>query len=121
MNKKRTTNAFLFMWDMYGIESIIPISKYEIWDQTQLMEILKGTQTKAGPNPISSTIFGMTMRARFNTQRQYEIYAIDCDESFTEDRWDQMWKDDPQFCADIIREKGIKIHSDRTTRNQKVF
>lgn len=109
------------MWDMYGIESIIPISKYEIWDQTQLMEILKGTQTRAEPNPLSSTIFGMTMRARLNTQRQYEIYAIDCDESFTEEQWNDMWDNDAQFCANLIREKGIMIHSDKTSRDQKVF
>jgi hypothetical protein len=27
-----TKNAFIFSWDMHGIESIIPITQYENWD-----------------------------------------------------------------------------------------
>ena len=112
-----TTNAFLFMWDMHGIESIVPITRYEKWDQTQVMQILGGKQDRSEPNPLNITLNAMTLRARYNSQRHYEIYCIDCDESITEDDWAIMWDDDPQGCAELVRERGIKIYSDRAKPN----
>ena len=78
-----TTNAYIFSWDQLGIESIIPITQYEKWDQVQLMQMLKdGTREH---NPIDRIVNMLTMRARFNTHRHYEIYAVDCDEGMTEE------------------------------------
>lgn len=39
---RKTKNAFLFMWSKYGLESCMAISKYEIMDQKNLINILKG-------------------------------------------------------------------------------
>jgi hypothetical protein len=61
------------------------------------------------------------MRARFNPQRNYEIYAIDCSKELDEAFWRARWEDDPQFCADLIREKGLKIYSDRATKERVIF
>jgi hypothetical protein len=106
-----TTNAFIFSWDQLGIESIVPITQYEDWDKVQLMEVLKGNQLEK--NPIGNIISMLTMRARFNTHRHYEIYAIDCDFELDEHFWKERWAADPQWCADLVRKKGYKIHSDR--------
>ncbi len=109
-----TTNAFIFSWDCQGIEAIIPITQYEEMDKRNLLNIL--AERKKEHNPIGNIIFNLTMRARYNTQRHYEIYAIDCDKSLDEKFWREKWESDPQFCADLIREKGLKIYSDRETK-----
>lgn len=106
-----TTNAFIFSWDQLGIDGIVPITQYEDWDKVQLMEILKGNRQEK--NPLNQIINALTFRARFNSQRHYEIYAIDCDPELDQAFWQERWETDPQWCADIVRKKGHKIHSDR--------
>ena len=114
-----TTNAFIFSWDQLGIESIIPITQYEKWDQVQLMQMLKdGTKEH---NPIHRIVNMLTLRARYNTHRHYEIYAIDCDEEMTEESWREQWDDYPQETAELIRARGQKIYCDRAqTKNIKI-
>jgi hypothetical protein len=107
-----TTNAFIFSWDNTGIESIVPITQYEDWDKIQLMEVIRGTGPQS--NPLNHLIGALKLRARANSHRHYEIYAIDCDPELDEVFWSERWDSDPQWCADIVREKGYKIHSDRT-------
>lgn len=114
-----TTNAFIFSWDTFGIEAIIPITAYENIDKDNLMNILAERPKKA--NPLDSIIFNLIIRARSNAQRHYEIYAIDCDSSLNEDFWRTKWKTDPQFCANLIREKGHKLYSDRLKSNDSVI
>jgi hypothetical protein len=111
-----TTNAFIFSWDQLGIESIVPITQYEDWDKVQLMEVLKGNGLKK--NPLNQLVHTLTLRARFNSQRHYEIYAIDCDPELDEVFWKERWADDPQWCADLVRKKGHMIHSDRANTDR---
>jgi hypothetical protein len=106
-----TTNAFIFSWDQLGIDGIVPITQYEDWDKVQLMEVLKGKDLEK--NPLNKIIHVLTLRARFNPQRHYEIYAIDCDFELDETFWKERWAADPQWCADIVRKKGYEIYSDR--------
>ncbi len=108
-----TTNAFIFSWDMYGIESIIPISQYEHHDKENLIRILKDQPTVR--NPLNSIVGNLLLRARFNSQRRYEIYAIDCDAELDEKFWKEQWQRNPQGTAELIREFGHKLYSDRLT------
>jgi hypothetical protein len=114
-----TTNAFIFSWDCNGVEAIIPITQYEDMDKRNLINIL--AERKKEANPLNNIIHNLTMRARFNPQRNYEIYAIDCSKELDEAFWRARWEDDPQFCADLIREKGLKIYSDRATKERVIF
>lgn len=109
-----TTNAFIFSWDQLGIESIIPITEYEHYDKQNLMRMLKGENTVR--NPLNGIVQSLIMRARYNPQRHYEIYAVDCDPSLDEEFWRQQWQEHPQFTADLIRDKGHKLYSDRVTK-----
>ena len=111
-----TTNAYIFSWDMYGIETILPISKYEHWDQENLLRMLSNKD--AIRNPLTSIVQALLLRARFNSQRQYEIYAVECDESCTEEFWRNQWRDYPQETANIIRERGHKMYSDRINKEK---
>jgi hypothetical protein len=106
-----TTNAYIFSWDNLGIESIVPITQYEHHDKQNLIRML--SEKKTEPNPLDNILRMMLMRARFNTQRHYEIYAIDCDSSMDEQFWRDQWDKYPQETAELIRDRGHKIYSDR--------
>jgi hypothetical protein len=113
-----TANAFIFSWDIYGVEAIVPITQYEHHDKENLMRMLKEQPTER--NPLDSIVRSLILRAKFNGQRFYEIYAIDCDASFNEEFWQKQWKEHPQTTADLIRERGHKIYSDRQTKKQLI-
>jgi hypothetical protein len=107
-------NAFLFSWDCNGLEALIPLKEYEQFEKDRIFKLLK--EERIGRNPLDTIIQNLVMRARFNPQRNYEIYAVDCDESLDENFWRREWKENPQFCAELLREKGHKIYSDRATQ-----
>ena len=102
-----TVNAYVFAWDCTGIEAIVPISEYENWETQNAFRVLEGKQPRT--NPMNETINMLKMRARFNPQRHYEIYALDCDPSFTAARWSKLWHSDPQGCAELARAQGAHI------------
>jgi hypothetical protein len=110
-NNSMTKNAFIFAWHHGGIESIVPISRYEVHDRDNIVRIL--SDKEAITNPLSRIITSLLLRARFNSHRCYEIYAIDCDSDINEDSWWKLWEDDPQGIADLIRSRGHKLFSDR--------
>jgi hypothetical protein len=58
------------------------------------------------------------LRGRYNNQRHYELYAIDCEKNITKKDIEQMFEDDPQSAADLIRERGVRVFSDRVDRNR---
>jgi hypothetical protein len=95
-----TKNAFIFSWDNTGIESIVPISQYEHIEQQNLIRILGEKPTER--NPLDSIVQSLLLRARYNTHRHYEIYAVDCTEEM-----------DEKFTAELIRERGHKLFSNR--------
>jgi len=111
-----TTNAFLLSWDMTGLEAVVPISQYEEHEHQNLVEVLAGK--KKTKNPLNQIVFMMEMRARYNPQRHYEIYAIDCDHSFTADTWREYFNEHPQEAANIVRDRGVKIYSDRMRKGE---
>jgi len=57
------------------------------------------------------------MRARANGQRHYEIYTMMVQEGITDEDIRGMFEADPQGSADLIRDRGNQIYSDRV--NQK--
>ena len=111
-----TKNAFIFSWDQLGIESIIPITQYEFHDQENTMRLLR--DQKRIRNPLDSIVKSLLLRARFNSQRHYEIYAIDCTKEMNEEFWQKQWEEYPQETAELIRERGHKLYSDRANTKQ---
>lgn len=100
-------NAFIFSWDVHGIESIVPIEEYRQHDKNQVINILKGKEMER--NPLNSILQRLLLRARVNSQRNYEIYAIDCDDSLDEEFWKEQWTSNFEGTAEIIRSRGYKI------------
>ncbi len=111
-----TTNAYLVYWCEEGLESIIPITQYEHWDAENTFRILNDEEPVR--NPMTGVLQGMLLRARVNSQRHYELYAIDCDSDISKEDLERMFEDNPQAAADLIRGRGHKLYGDRANTNR---
>lgn len=104
---------YLAMWDCYGLESLFDITNH---DHDAMIAGLKGETFK-----IPYNISMMIMRAKFNTQRSYEIYAFTAGPDIDYDTIVDMFKTSPQVIVDAIRKNGHMIHSDHSPNQQKVI
>ena len=100
------------MWDCNGLECIFDISDME-GDA-----MIAGLKNEPFKTPFNISM--MMMRARFNSQRSYEIYTFEVEGEISKDDMIEMFEDNPQYFADLIREKGNKLYSDYNPR-QKVI
>lgn len=106
------TSDYILMWDCYGLESIIDISG-------KRYDALAATLADK-PLPIIPELQGMMLRARVNSQRNYEIYALVTD-GIEESTLREMFEDDPQGSAELVRARGTKIFSDRQPTDRRVI
>lgn len=102
---------FAIMWDCYGLESVARVP--DPADRT--FALLKGVEPPAMPN-----INMWELRARFNPQRNYEIYLITATPGINEDDIRRMFEADPQGSADTIRRIGHKFVSHRETKERVI-
>jgi hypothetical protein len=101
--------TFCVMWDCHGLEAI-----------GEIIDPALKTWAVLANKPVPREDFNIQhwqLRAQFNTQRYYEIYAIGVDGNITQEDIAEMFRTDPQYAADLIRARGEKIYSDR--RSQK--
>ena len=101
-------DMFAIMWDCNGLEAVVRVPNPA--DRT--FALLKGVEPPRPPN-----IMHWELRARYNTQRHYEIYLITATPGITEDDIRDMFEADPQTAADTIRRIGHQHYSAR--QNQK--
>jgi hypothetical protein len=111
-----TTNAYLVYWCEEGLESVIPITEYEHWDQENTFRVLNDQETLT--NPLNRMIQSMLLRARVNSQRHYELYAVDCEDSIAAEDIVQMFETSPQTAADTFRRLGHKLYGDRANTDR---
>ena len=107
-------NIFIVSWDMTGLECVIDCHELQSEDVMRALRGDKGSR-------LGETLFYLTMRARANNHRHYEIYSIHTDDSITKESLEKMFEMDPQGSANIIRERGHKIYSDRVNRKTQVI
>jgi hypothetical protein len=101
--------AFAVMWDCNGLEAI-----------GEVVDPALKTWAVIANKPVPKENFNLEhwkLRARYNSQRHYEIYAIGVDDGITKEDIVNMFQTDQQYAADLIRTRGEKIYSDR--RSQK--
>ncbi len=106
-------SKFLCVWDCYGIESVVDITAYEFEEDERLLEMIKTGEESSMPSNFGKLITSCLLRARFNSHRNYEIYAIAANDGIKDQDIIQMFTLDPQGSAELIRERGVKIFSDR--------
>ncbi len=114
------SHTYLLSWDCYGLEACINVSDI---DKEQMWETLKEdlnnpNHNKGRTNTVGSIVNMLMLRAKFNTQRHYEIYAVDTEDEISESDLREMFDRDPQHSADLIRERGRKLYSDRSEEHK---
>jgi hypothetical protein len=109
------THQFLVMWCNEGLEYVADITA----DQKRV--VWENLQGRDSPRHSYANPFHLKLRAQFNPQRHYEIYIVDGADGIGEDDIREMFANDPQGSADLIRSKGIQFHSDRAETNRTVI
>ena len=99
---------------MTGIETVVDANAI---DSEDTFNRLKGEKS----NQLGSLLNKLLLRARINSQRHYEIYSINVDDSICEADLIQMFQESPQSSADLIRERGYKIYTDRVKEKVQVI
>jgi hypothetical protein len=126
---KRKHNVYLLSWDMTGLETILDLTMLEKLhaeeEKLRLVQILGDPDLKDPGNAtlasVNRAVGSIMMRARANSQRHYEIYTIQTDPSVSEgDMW-ELFNSDPQHAAELIRERGNKLYSDRAEKRTQVI
>lgn len=110
-----STRKFLLVWCIEGLETCVDITEYE---RKCLMADIAGTE-----KPVFNhgyVLEAMRLRAMCNTHREYEIYLIAA-EGITKEEIIEMFDDDPQPLVDLIRAKGVKVHSDYRPNKEKLI
>lgn len=103
---------FAVMWDCHGLEAVARVPD----PAETTFALLKGDKPPAPPN---INMWGL--RARYNSQRHYEIYLITAQPGIGEDDIRGMFEADPQVAADTIRRIGHEYYSDRARQDQVVI
>jgi hypothetical protein len=98
---------FAIMWDCYGLEAVAKVP-----DPADTTFALLAKR----PRPELPNINMWALRARYNPQRNYEIYIITAQPGISEDDIRGMFEANPQNAADTIRRIGQKFYSDRQTQ-----
>jgi hypothetical protein len=106
------TGYFAIMWDCHGLEAVARVP--DPADTT--FALLKGEKPPGPPN-----IEHWKLRARFNSQRHYEIYLITAQPGIDIEDIRSMFEASPQTAADTIRRIGQCYHSDRVDKKQAVI
>lgn len=120
-SRKKKDKSFLVVWDMLGLESIFSIDdamiEVENYEKDKVWKTLKDEPVGKKPNPIPLQL--LIMRARFNSQRSYEIYSFNT--TMTEHEVRKIFAEDPQPIVEWIRENGNKIYSDYVKQERKMI
>jgi hypothetical protein len=103
----------LAMWDRDGFETLQDITAKhpDNFEKGQVIDILKGNEPQS--NPIGKQVHVMTLRARYNSQRCYEIYVFTTEDSIEFKDIEDWMIADPQSLVEWIRKNHYsKIYSD---------
>jgi hypothetical protein len=105
-------HQFLIMWCNEGLECCIDITADE---QKLMWQKLKGEPVSGSAIPNYQHLL---LRARYNSQRHYEIYSVEATDGITAEDIIEMFEASPQTAADTIRRLGHCMHSDQATKDR---
>jgi hypothetical protein len=105
-------SQFAIMWDCQGLEAVARVPNPA--DTT--FALLRGVEPPKVPN-----ILHWELRARYNSQRHYEIYVITATPGIEEQDIREMFDANPQSAADTIRRIGHRFYSNRRSEDQVVI
>jgi hypothetical protein len=113
---------------MTGLEAVVDITNdLAMANQREkeiILDIIKEPDLKHENHHISKInriVQSMTLRAMANTQRHYEIYYINTVPGIDQATLERLFEDSPQTAADLIRDRGTKLYSDRIGKATQVI
>lgn len=125
--KMSKQNIFILSWDCNGLECCRDITELvgdaNQFEKDSLFERIKNPDTEPVNQPlkeVSNFLHYLQMRARFNPQRNYEIYMVHTVKGITEQDLTEMFNTNPQASADMVRVQGTKLYSDRSTTKRVI-
>jgi hypothetical protein len=101
------------MWDCNGFEVIKDCSS---WERQSLLDTIAGKELTKPPVSLQA----MTMRARFNPQRNYEIWTFNTEESLDEDTLWSYAETNPQALVDMIRDCGKRLYGEPANTDTRI-
>ena len=109
----------LVYWSSEGLESVTSIGHYEQSDMDNTFRILNDQDPVR--NPVNTIIQTMILRARYNSHRHYELYAVTAADGITSSDVEGMFDTDPNSAAKLVRSLGVKLYSDRADKKRVVI
>jgi hypothetical protein len=106
-----STSTFVVVWDNLGLEYVGNVTEDE---QRRVWGKLNG---KPVPSQLPN-VNHLLLRARYNSQRHYEIYLVNATDGITTDDIRAMFEASPQTAADTIRTLGHCYYSDRVNKDK---
>jgi hypothetical protein len=103
-------HTFVAYWDCLGFETIFDMTSYE---RTRLLEDLTGRDPSPAPN-----LQHMTLRARFNPQRNPEIWVFNSTVDVETLR--TVAEENPQSLVDLIRANGTNVFRTTPAGEQRI-
>lgn len=104
-SEQEDPHRFLLFWDCYGLETVVDMDGY---DRKRIEAALKDEPYK--DVDVGELIPKLKLRARYNPQRNYEMYAICMPDGVTEEHVKEMFEANPQGMATLIRERGLCLY-----------
>lgn len=108
------------MWNNYGLETVIDITQYELIEDEILLDMIK-TGTPMKKDKFMRIFQSLLIRAKVNAHRNYELYAFQTSEEVSAEDIENMFKSQPQKSAELIRQNGVKIYSNRATHKSVIY
>jgi len=122
MRLSKTTRKFLAVWCCDGLETLCDLTELERqqndWEKEEPWRNLKEEQHRNKPE--GPRLQSILVRAKVNSQRQYEVYIFNT-VGMTKEDVAQTFEEEPQFMADFIRKNGSKIYSDYYPKHKRVI
>ena len=120
-SSRKKTKHYLAMWDMQGLECLFDVDyhmdRYNEWNKQKVVAILKDERIPDQPGGIPLQM--LILRAKFNSQRSYEIYEFNSTLKYKE--LTEAFNDNPQPNVEWIRENGKKVYSDYVKSDRKMI
>ena len=108
-------HQFIIMWDCNGLEVCCDVTAAQ---QKTVWEKLKGELPSESGIPSLGQLY---LRARYNPQRNYEIYTVEAVDGITADDIREMFDAYSSRRRDTIRRIGTCFHSDRADPSRRVI
>lgn len=111
--EQNESTTWLVSFDTDGFEAIINVTEAYM---EEAMEALVSDNFKS---KLDSTLMAMKLRARFNAQRNPQIYTFVSSGEIDEETLRMVADENPQFLADWIRLHGSRIYGEKMVKDKR--